>query len=88
MAQHQQPDHSGAAITSLKVQPYQSAEIVLTSPAIDADGWLSIDHAQAGDGPVPAVEPDGRLADVLGNGVGPAPVLTPTSIFPRQGPRL
>ena len=61
MAQHQQPDHSGAAITSLKVQPYQSAEIVLTSPAIDADGWLSIDHAQAGDETAPALSWSGPL---------------------------
>ena len=49
MAQHKNPEHSGAAITSLKVQPYQSAAIVMTSPAIDADGWLSADHSLAGD---------------------------------------
>ena len=61
MAQHQQPDHSGAAITSLKVQPYQPAEIILTSPAIDADGWLSINQAQAGDETAPALSWSGPL---------------------------
>jgi Raf kinase inhibitor-like YbhB/YbcL family protein len=49
MAQHQQPDHSGAAITFLKVQPYQGGALILTSDAVDIDGWLSADHAQGGD---------------------------------------
>lgn len=61
MAQHQKPEHSGAAITSLKVQPYQSAAIIVTSPAIDADGWLSADHSQAGDETSPPVSWSGPL---------------------------
>ena len=61
MAQHQQPEHSGAAITSLKVQPYQSATVLMTSPAIDADGWLSTDHAQAGDETAPPLSWSGPL---------------------------
>lgn len=55
MAQHQQPEHSGAAVVSLKVLPWQSAGVTLTSPAIDADGWLSSDHAQGGDELSPAL---------------------------------
>lgn len=55
MAQHQQPDHSGEAITFLKVQPYQSGGVTLRSEAIDADGWLSADHAQAGEDISPAL---------------------------------
>lgn len=55
MAQHPQPEHSGAAIASLKVRPYQSAGVAITSPAIDADGWLSADHAQDGDDESPAL---------------------------------
>lgn len=46
MAQQQQPDHSGEAITFLKVQPYQSGGVSLTSDAIDAGGWLSAEHSQ------------------------------------------
>ncbi|MCS6622826.1 YbhB/YbcL family Raf kinase inhibitor-like protein [Roseibacterium beibuensis] len=61
MAQHQQPAHSGAAITSLKVQPYQSGAVVLTSPAVDADGWLSADHSQTGDETSPALSWSGPL---------------------------
>ena len=49
MAQQQTPDHSGEAITFLKVQPYQEGALVLTSDAVDIDGWLSADHAQAGE---------------------------------------
>lgn len=61
MAQHQQPEHSGAAITSLKVRPYQALEIVMTSPAVDADGWLSANHARSGDETSPALSWSGLL---------------------------
>lgn len=61
MAQHKQPTHSGAAITSLKVQAGRPAAIAMTSPAIDADGWLSIDHAQAGDETSPPLSWSGPL---------------------------
>ncbi|MBE7219062.1 MAG: hypothetical protein INR64_11375, partial [Caulobacteraceae bacterium] len=43
------PDHSGKAITILKVQPYEGASVVLTSDAVDVDGRLDPVHAQAGD---------------------------------------
>lgn len=49
MAQHQKPAHSGAAITFLKIDPYQDGALILTSDAIDADGWLSDVHARSGD---------------------------------------
>jgi Raf kinase inhibitor-like YbhB/YbcL family protein len=49
MAQTHQPEHSGAAITFLKVEPYQNGRLVLTSDAIDVDGWLDPLHAQSGE---------------------------------------
>lgn len=61
MAQHPQPEHSGAAITALKVEPYQSGGVAMTSPAIDVDGWLSAEHSQAGDEISPALSWSGPL---------------------------
>lgn len=61
MAQHQRPDHSGEAITALKVRPNQSAELIVASPAVDADGWLSVDHAQAGDETSPPLSWSGPI---------------------------
>jgi Raf kinase inhibitor-like YbhB/YbcL family protein len=49
MAQPAQPNHSGAAIVFEKIEPYADGEIVLTSDAIDIDGWLSAAHSQDGD---------------------------------------
>ena len=43
------PEHSGKAITILKVQPYEGASVVLTSDGVDLEGRLDPVHAQAGD---------------------------------------
>lgn len=49
MAQHAAPDHSGAAITYLKIEPYQGGSLILTTDAVDVDGWLAAAHGQAED---------------------------------------
>ena len=43
------PDHSGKAITILKVQPFETVGVVVTSDAVDLEGRLDGVHAQAGD---------------------------------------
>ena len=43
------PDHSGRAITILKVQPYEHADVPVTSTAVDADGWLDPVFSKAQD---------------------------------------
>ncbi len=43
------PDHSGMAITFVRVDPYGDGRLVLTSDAVDADGWLDQAHSQAGE---------------------------------------
>jgi Raf kinase inhibitor-like YbhB/YbcL family protein len=45
----QAPDHAGTAITFDKVEPYGDGALVVTSGAIDLDGWIDPIHAQAGD---------------------------------------
>lgn len=68
MAQHQAPDHSGAAIVFERVQPYLDAALVLTSDAIDIDGWLDPVHAQSGDETSPPLSwsaPAGVVSYVL-----------------------
>ena len=68
MAQHQQPAHSGAAITFLKIEPYQEGAVIVTSDAVDIDGWLSADHSQAGDDASPPLAwsgPAGVVSYVL-----------------------
>ena len=47
------PEHSGKAITILKVQPFEGASVVLTSDGVDIDGRLDAVHAQAGDNTSP-----------------------------------
>jgi Raf kinase inhibitor-like YbhB/YbcL family protein len=49
MAQHPHPDHSGAAIAFVRVEPYTDAPLVLTSAAIGADGRLDRTYAAEGD---------------------------------------
>lgn len=81
MAQHQQPDHSGQAITFLKVEPYQGGALILTSDAVDSDGWLSADHSQAGDETSPALSwsgPPGIVSYALVVEDPDAPSETPT----------
>ena len=50
------PEHSGAAITILKVQPYEHAEIPVTSTAVNADGWLDPVFSKAQDNMSPPLE--------------------------------
>ncbi len=47
------PDHSGKAITILKVQPYEGASVVLTCDGVDLEGRLDPIHAQSGDNTSP-----------------------------------
>ena len=49
MAQHTTPEHSGAAITILKIQPYEHGDIPLTSTAVGADGRLDPVFSKAQD---------------------------------------
>jgi Raf kinase inhibitor-like YbhB/YbcL family protein len=43
------PEHSGEAISILKVQPYSDRGIVLTSDGVGPDGWIDPRHAAEGD---------------------------------------
>lgn len=43
------PDHSGRAITLLKVHPYAGETVVVTSEAVGVDGRIDPVHAQEGD---------------------------------------
>lgn len=49
MADAPHPDHSGKAIAFVKVEPYGDGRLILTSDAVDAEGWLAPVHAQSGD---------------------------------------
>ncbi len=49
MAQHQTPEHSGAAITILKIEPYEHGDLPVTSTAVGADGWLDPVFSKAQD---------------------------------------
>ena len=51
MAQHDTPAHSGKTISLLRVDAYEHGGIVVTSTAIDAEGWLDPVHSAAGMGP-------------------------------------
>lgn len=55
------PGPSGQSITFLKVQPYQGGDLILASPAIDADGWLSAVHSQMEDASSPPLSWSGPL---------------------------
>lgn len=48
-----QPEHSGKAITILKVQPYEGETIVVTSDAVDVDGRLDPVFSHDGDNTSP-----------------------------------
>ena len=49
MAQHDTPEHSGAAITTIKIQPYEHGDIPITSTAINEQGWIDPVFSKAGD---------------------------------------
>ena len=50
------PAHSGAAITTLKVEPYEHAEIPLMSTAVGDGGWLDAVFSKAQDDLSPPLE--------------------------------
>ena len=43
------PDHSGKAITILKVRPFETVGVVLTSDGVDGEGRLDPQYAASGD---------------------------------------
>ena len=53
--------HSGKAISLLRVDAYEHGGIVVTSTAVNAEGWLDPVHSAAGDGTSPALEWTGIL---------------------------
>lgn len=55
------PGPSGQSISFMKVHPYQGGGLVLTSDAVDVDGWLSAEHSQAGDATSPSLAWSGLL---------------------------
>lgn len=55
------PGPSGHSITFMKVQPYQGGALVLTSDAVDIDGWLSAEYSAAGDATSPPLAWSGML---------------------------
>ena len=56
MAQHDTPTHSGAAITTLKIQPYEGGAIPMASTAVLDGGWLDPVYAKAQDNTSPPLE--------------------------------
>lgn len=50
------PAHSGEAIAILKVQPIGDSGIVVTSPALDIDGWIDPACSADGDNRSPRLE--------------------------------
>jgi Raf kinase inhibitor-like YbhB/YbcL family protein len=68
MAQESVPQHSGAAISIMKVRPYTDRGIVLTSDGIGVDGRIAPRHAALGDGLSPPLswnQVDGAQAYAL-----------------------
>ena len=61
MAQHDTPAHSGKAISLLRVDAYEHGGIVVTSTAVNAQGWLDAVHSAAGDSTSPPLEWSGIL---------------------------
>ena len=53
--------HSGKAISLMRVDAYAHGGIVVTSTAVDAEGWLDPVHSAAGDGTSPPLEWTGVL---------------------------
>ncbi len=47
------PTHSGAAISILRITPISDDGIVITSPALDIDGWIDPTHSADQQGPSP-----------------------------------
>ncbi len=54
--------HSGKAISSLRVEAYEHGGIVVTSTAVNADGWIDPVVSAAGDDTSPALEWSGVMA--------------------------
>jgi Raf kinase inhibitor-like YbhB/YbcL family protein len=50
MAQNHTPDHSGAALAIMKVQPYSERGLVVTSYGVDLDSRIDPRHAALGEG--------------------------------------
>ncbi len=61
MAQHDTPDHSGKAISILKVEAYEHGGVVVTSNGVDAEGWLDPVFSAAQDGTSPPLAWSGVL---------------------------
>lgn len=61
MAERETESHSGAAITILRVTPYEHADIPVTSPAVDEGGWIDGVYSKAQDDMSPPLEWTGVL---------------------------
>ncbi|MBA4792223.1 MAG: YbhB/YbcL family Raf kinase inhibitor-like protein [Phenylobacterium sp.] len=55
MAQSTKPEHAGAPLTIQAVGPLTSRGLVLRSPALDDDGWISAIYSADGDNISPAL---------------------------------
>lgn len=55
------PGPSGQSTIFMQVHPYQGGDLILASPSIDADGWLSAVHSQAEDAASPPLSWSGPL---------------------------
>ncbi|HEY1072847.1 YbhB/YbcL family Raf kinase inhibitor-like protein [Brevundimonas sp.] len=55
------PGPSGQSIAFMKVQPYQGGGLVLTSDAVDVDGWIGAEYSLAGDATSPPLAWSGML---------------------------
>jgi Raf kinase inhibitor-like YbhB/YbcL family protein len=49
------PQHSGAALTIMRITPYQQGAVALVSPALDVDGWIDDRYSAWFDDLVPEV---------------------------------
>ena len=54
--------HSGKVISGLRVEPYEHGGIVVTSTAVNADGWIDPVVSAGGDNTSPALEWSGVMA--------------------------
>ena len=54
--------HSGKAISGLRVEPYEHGGIVVTSTAVNTDGWIDPVVSAAGDNTSPPLEWSGVMA--------------------------
>ncbi len=55
------PAHSGKAISGLRVEPYEHGAIVVTSSAVNAQGWIDPVFSAAGDNTSPPLEWSGVM---------------------------